>query len=267
VKVALPEGMYSRHVLRAVGVGALLVAVIGCGAFAAHLSQQHSAFRSKALHELEASALSSEFRSRPVGGQRKQHQSLSQGPDHSGSSLSTAQEESLTLPIGPVLLNPSTGGTSVGSTVPTIPAGPSSTTSSGGTAPTAVSVAILTPLLSTFQFGGTVGFLLVCNTGAGSLSAAASQVPGLSQVLAPVVAQISPDCSELSAQAVAGLNKLNSELGVLQGLTPATEPYFNELNLVFANLNQLAPQFEPLTGTITDLGPLVDFFSGEPQGS
>jgi hypothetical protein len=128
-------------------------------------------------------------------------------------------------------------------------------------------VAVLSPLLDTFQFGASVGFLLACNTAAGSVSAAAAQVPGLSQVITPVIAEISPECGKLSAEAVSGLSTFNSELGVLQGLTPGSAPYFAELNKVFATLNTLAPQLEPLSGTITALGPLVDFFSGQSSGS
>jgi hypothetical protein len=122
-------------------------------------------------------------------------------------------------------------------------------------------------LLSTSEFGASVGFLLVCNTAVGSLSAAASQIPGLSQVIAPAIEQISPECSKLSSSAVSSLNELNSQLAVLQGLTPDTQPYFAALNTVFSTLNVLAPELEPLSGTITALGPLVDFFSGQPQGS
>jgi hypothetical protein len=130
-----------------------------------------------------------------------------------------------------------------------------------------VNVAVLTPLLDTFQFGASVGFLLACNTAAGSISAAASQVPGLSEVITPVLAQISPECGKLSASAVSGLNTLNSELGALQALNAGSAPYFAELNKVFATLNMLAPQLQPLSGTITALGPLVAFFSGQPSGS
>jgi hypothetical protein len=108
---------------------------------------------------------------------------------------------------------------------------------------------------------------LACNTAAGSVSASAALVPGLSQVLTPVLAEISPECSELSASAVTYLNTLNNELGLLQGLNPGTAPYFAELNKVFATLDALAPQLEPLSGTITALGPLVEFFSGQPQSS
>jgi hypothetical protein len=89
----------------------------------------------------------------------------------------------------------------------------------------------------------------------------------LTQVLTPVIAQISPECGKLSASAVSNLNMFNQELGALQGLTPGSAPYFADLNKVFATLNTLAPQLEPLSGTITALGPLVNFFSGQPSGS
>jgi hypothetical protein len=130
-----------------------------------------------------------------------------------------------------------------------------------------VSVALLTPFLSTLQFGSSVGFLLACNTGAGSLTAAASQIPGLSKVIDPAIAEISPQCSKLSAEAVTNLNVLNTELAVLQGINPGTQAFFTEANKVFATLTTLSPELEPLTGTIGALGPLVDFFSGQTQGS
>jgi hypothetical protein len=126
-----------------------------------------------------------------------------------------------------------------------------------------VDVAVLSPFLSVSQFGSSVGFLLVCNTGAGALSAAASQIPGLSQVIAPVISQISPLCGKMSSAAVTNLAELNDQLKVLQGLTPDTAPYFAQMNQVYAVLDQLAPELQPLSGTLTSIGPLVNFFSGQ----
>jgi hypothetical protein len=128
-----------------------------------------------------------------------------------------------------------------------------------------VSVAVLTPLLSVSKFGASFGFLLVCNTGVGALSAAAGQVPGLTKVINPVITQISPLCTKLSAQSVDELNELNSQLKVLDGLNQGTAPFFAEMNNVFAVLDQLAPELQPLSGTLTSIGPLVDFFAGPPS--
>jgi hypothetical protein len=104
---------------------------------------------------------------------------------------------------------------------------------------------------------------LVCNTGAGTLSAAAAQVPGLSQVLGPVISQISPLCEKMSTAAVNDLTQFNNQLRVLQGLTPGTAPYFAEMNQVYAVLDRLAPDLEPLSGALTSIGPLVTFFAGQ----
>jgi hypothetical protein len=149
---------------------------------------------------------------------------------------------------------------------PASPSGGSGVQSSPPTT-TPVDVAFLTPTLDISEFGASVGFLLACNTAAGSISAAVSQVSGLSQVLLPVMKEIAPLCGDLSSEAVANLEKFNQELSALQFLTPASAAYFNDLNAVYATLDALAPELQPLTGTITALPPLVDFFSGQPSGS
>lgn len=134
-----------------------------------------------------------------------------------------------------------------------------------GSTPTgqAVDIPLLSPFLSVSQFGASVGFLLVCNTGAGALSAATAQVPGLSAVMDPVISQVSPLCEKLSSAAVSGLAQLNDQLRVLQGITPATAPFFAQMNQVYAVLDQLATEIRPLSGTLTAIGPLVNFFAGQ----
>jgi hypothetical protein len=128
-------------------------------------------------------------------------------------------------------------------------------------------VPVLSALLSTFEFGSSTGFLLACNTAAGSVSAAAAQVPGLSQVLTPVLSQVSPSCGKLSAAAVSGLETMNDDLAALQPLTPGSAPFFKALNAVLADANAVAPYLQPFSGTISSLGPLISFFSGAPPSS
>jgi hypothetical protein len=250
-----------------------MVAVLGLVAAGIISNLNHGNVQKQALHQLQASfAKGKSSGSTPKGSQGPTSPSTSTGATSSGLS-SGLGDLSASLPIGPIAVNGDTGGSST-TPAPSASAAPGSNSSnggktpSGGSAPTSsINIAVLTPFLKTAQFGASVGFLLVCNTAAGSLSAAAAQVPGLLQVISPVITQISPDCSKLSASAVTYLNMFNSELGGLQGLNADSQAYFNQLNLVFATLNKLAPDLQPFTGTITALGPLVDFFASQPQGS
>ncbi|MDQ1539012.1 MAG: hypothetical protein QOE58_3405, partial [Actinomycetota bacterium] len=225
----------------------------------------HSGVRARALQALEAAAAA---------------RGATSGPALAGGGESGA---GITIPVGQVDTSPSpvtgaSGDPAAGPTTGSAPTDPSDSGggsgSTGGDAggappsnappPTHVSVVVITPLLSTLQFGASTGFLLACNTAAGSVSAAVAQVPGLSQVLTPVLSQISPLCGQLSAAAVSGLQTMNTRLAVLAPLTPATAPYFAALNQVFAAADAVAPYLQPFSGTITSLGPLVQFFSGSP---
>ncbi len=257
----------------AVAIVALVASAL-LGVSAAVSWNDHPAVRNRALKSLEALSLSEESTgsgplSLPVGRVEATsplaHASAvgsSGGSPGFGPSLPVGGSTA-TLSSAPVTPGSLPGNTAPSATVPV--ASTPASKQSGGVSPgttSEVTVAVLTPLLDTFQFGASVGFLLVCNTGAGALSAAAAQVPGLSKVIAPVISQISPLCSKMSTAAVGSLTELNDQLRVLSGLTPGTAPFFAEANQVWAVLDRLAPQLEPLSGTLTAIGPLVEFFQG-----
>lgn len=142
---------------------------------------------------------------------------------------------------------------------------PSYAAQAGPTEPGGVHVAVLTPMISTMEFGATVGFPLMCNTGAGTLSAPVAQIPGASDVLIPVFTQASPACADLSTQGGGGLRAMNDQLGPLEALNPVITPGFDAMVPVFEQLNSFAPSLQPFSGTITSLGPMVAFFAGPPK--
>jgi hypothetical protein len=128
-----------------------------------------------------------------------------------------------------------------------------------------VHVAVVSPLISTMEFGATVGFPLMCNTAAGTASAGVAQIPGASDVLTPAFAQFSPFCGSVSEQGGEGLATMNNQLAPLEAINPATSPGFAAMAPVFEQLNTLAPNLQPLSGFITSLGPMVEFFEGAPK--
>lgn len=147
--------------------------------------------------------------------------------------------------------------------------GPAAGASHGVTAPQTaqddVHVAVLSPMISTMEFGATVGFPLMCNTGAGTLSAAVAQIPGASDVLIPVFTEAAPACADLSTQGGEGLTTMNDQLGPLEALNPMMAPGFDATEPVFEQLNSVAPNLQPFSGTIASLGPMVEFFEGPPK--
>jgi hypothetical protein len=255
---------HTRSIVAACVTAALIaLLVVGVRSY-----QAHAAIRQAALHQLVSTADKRNTTSKHPLTSRS-------GPTTPGVSGTppalTPAELGISLPIGtvnavtPDLPSSVTGSatTPMTTSAASSPAGPPSAPAGSSM----VTIALLTPLIETSQFGASVGFLLGCNSGVGTLTAVATQVPGLTNVLDPVLAQVGPECSKLSAQAVSSLNTLNSDLAALEGLTPGTKPYFAALDTVFAELNTVAPEVEPLTGTLTALGPLVDFFSAQPQAS
>jgi hypothetical protein len=232
-------------------VAAVAIAVIGLGAEVRSSYNDHGDVRARVLADLERSSSARSIRA------------------GSGAPSDASPSGSVDLPLGKVTTSfPGSalaGGVELpaGSSPPAVPGSTPPTSGSDPVPPSRVSVAILSPLLETSKFGASVGFLLVCNTGAGALSAAASQVPGLSTVIGPAIAQISPLCGQMSVAAVDGLTELNDQLRVLNGLTPGTAPFFAAADQVFAVLDRLAPELEPLSATLTSIGPLVDFFQGQ----
>jgi hypothetical protein len=265
----LRDRLSGGNTARLVVALACLGAVVVVGVFGTLSYRHHAGVQRRALTSLEKTVSA-----------KASHKSKGTSPKNSSSPTGTVSPlsgvGSVSLPIGQVEASSPVAAASL----PSFPLGGGSTTiastpagsagGSGSSPPAATSevdVAVLSPFLDTLQFGASVGFLLTCNTGAGAVSAAASQIPGLSQVLTPVLAEISPECGKLSAEAVSELNTFNQDLAALQGLTPASAPYFAALNKAFATLNTLAPDLQPLTATITALGPLVDFFSGGPASS
>lgn len=253
------------------GVTVILVVALGLIGWAVvHSYQNHSGVRLRALHSLEAGTGNGQSPASGGNGSdnRSGPTSTPGGAPVSGGALPTGP--SVGLPIGAVDINPPAIGddsSSSGGDAPQPTSGSGGDGSGPTTAPTPtdVSVAILTPLISSSKFGATVGFLLACNTAAGTISAAAAQIHGLSAVLSPVLSAISPACGKLSDSAVVNLDKLNKDIGVLQAADPMTAPYFAALNTVFAQMNVIAPQLPPLAGLIEALGPLVDFFQGTPS--
>jgi hypothetical protein len=151
-----------------------------------------------------------------------------------------------------------------GALVVGIPAAPSQA-APAPPGPGDVHVAVLSPLISTMEFGATVGFPLMCNTGAGTASAGVAQIPGASDVLTPAFAQFSPFCGSVSEKGGQGLATMNDQLAPLEAINPVTAPGFAAMAPVFQQTNTLAPNLQPLSGFITSLGPMVEFFEGRPK--
>jgi hypothetical protein len=260
---------FRRNALRMVVAALCLAGLVVTGFAAASSYQRHGDVRGRALRMLQMSA---ESKVHQRTGPKNANPTGSSGSQAvTGGAVANAASVVASFPDGQIdnQIPSVSGGVATESapdtTTPTLSGGGGSTSDS--TPPATGNVAVLTPFIDTSEFGASVGFLLACNTGVGAISASAAEVPGLSKVLAPVIAQISPLCGKLSTEAVNELTEFNDQLRVLNQLTPDTAPFFAELNNVFATLNTLAPELEPLSGTITALGPLVEFFSSEPSGS
>jgi hypothetical protein len=243
----------------------ILVTLLGLIGYAVVQSYQgHDKVRLRALQALQAGGAAGQPQNSTNGSAAPSGTGASTGLPGLAGAGTLPGLPNVVLPIGAVDVNPpSLNDSGSGNDAPPPAGGTGGGTGSTTPPPSpGVSVAVLTPLISSSKFGASVGFLLACNTGAGTLSAAAAQVPGLSKVLAPVLSAISPACGKLSDQAVASLTTLNSNIAVLQAADPMTAPYFKALNQVFRQLDVVAPQLPPLEGLIEALGPMVAFFQG-----
>lgn len=126
--------------------------------------------------------------------------------------------------------------------------------------PKEAKVAVLSPMISTMEFGATVGFPLMCNTGAGTLSVFVAQIPGASEALTPGLSQLAPFCADAATQGGAGLQKFNESIAPLEAINPVAAPGFEAMTPLFEQMNAVAPSFQPFSGAITSLQPMVEFF-------
>ena len=132
------------------------------------------------------------------------------------------------------------------------PAGNSTGGSSAATGPSS-SVALVSPLLTSFAFGSQLGLPLVCEVAAGSIGPFLTN-PSLGKIVLTIV----DSCQQAGVEGKTSLEALNAKLGALAAVDPAVDPLLTKLAAVF---DQLATNSAiPFASSILDLANLVAFF-------
>jgi hypothetical protein len=123
--------------------------------------------------------------------------------------------------------------------------------------------AVVSPTLAMMDFGDTVGFGLMCQTGISIVSAAGAQIPGAATSLAPLISRLDQGCNEMSAAGDTFLKSAERGVGPLAALNPAVNPVIEILANGAAQAGtSFADSLGPFAPTMVQSATFIRFFEG-----
>jgi hypothetical protein len=124
-------------------------------------------------------------------------------------------------------------------------------------------VAVISPLLSIFSVGATLGLPEVCITGSGAMLSIANSIPGATAPVANFASKFTSQCSAMGVQGGLYLAQFNDSLAPLTAINPAFNPYIEQFATAVEGFgNSYGTALAPLGPTIVGFGGDIRFFEG-----